>query len=150
MYSTNIWHPCSQMKDYETFSPLRIAKAEKEYLYLEDGTKIIDAISSWWCKSFVHNHPKIQFALKKQLETLEHTILANTTNSTIEKLSQRLCKITSMDKTLFASDGSCAIEIAMKMATHARTINGQKKNNYQLRKTHQRVDSQFIFTTIPT
>ncbi|MBK2124084.1 adenosylmethionine--8-amino-7-oxononanoate transaminase [Fangia hongkongensis] len=125
MYSTPIWHPCSQMKDYESFTPLSIQSASKSYLTLQTGEKLIDAISSWWCKSLGHNHPKIKQAIITQLDSLEHTILANTTNQIIEALTESLCDITKMDKVLFASDGSCAVEIAMKMSIQARVIRGQ-------------------------
>ncbi len=124
MYSSNIWHPCSQMKDYEDFKPLNITKAQGSYIYHEDKP-IIDAISSWWCKSLGHNHPSLQQALIKQLGILEHTILANTSNQTIELFTQKLCQLTHTDKAFFASDGSCAVEIAMKMSIHARMIQGQ-------------------------
>ena len=48
------WHPCSQMKDLAHFPPLLIKRAKGVYLELEDGRKVIDAISSWWCKSLGH------------------------------------------------------------------------------------------------
>lgn len=129
MYSTNIWHPCSQMKDYESFAPLNITAAEGSYIY-NNGKPVIDAISSWWCKSLGHRNLNLQRALIQQLETLEHTILANTTNSTVEILTNKLCQLTHTDKILFASDGSCAVEMAVKMSIHARVI----KN--QMDKTH--------------
>lgn len=125
MYSTNLWHPCSQMKDYETFEPLKINQAAQEFLYLSNGEIIIDGISSWWCKSLGHSHPKLKAALLEQFSLSEHTILANTTNATIEQLTQKLCQLTNTDKVLLASDGSCAIEMALKLATHARIIEGQ-------------------------
>ena len=125
MYSTSLWHPCSQMKDYESFTPLNIKYAKGSCLYSDNNTPIIDAISSWWCKSLGHNHPAIKAAILKQLEVMEHTILANTTNTTVDKLGQRLCHLTGLDKVLFASDGSCAVEIAMKMASHARHLRNQ-------------------------
>lgn len=124
----HIWHPCSQMKDYETFQPLNIVKARGEYLYLENGQKIIDAISSWWCKSLGHNHPHLKKALLAQLEQFEHVILANTTNSTIQKLSEKLVALMpALQKIFFAGDGSCAVEIALKMSLHWRKIHGQNK-----------------------
>ena len=82
----HIWHPASQMKDYATFQPLSIKRAYGSYFELANGTKIIDAIASWWCKSLGHNHPKLKSALLKQINQFEHVILANTTNHTIEKL----------------------------------------------------------------
>jgi adenosylmethionine---8-amino-7-oxononanoate aminotransferase len=123
-----IWHPTSQMKDYEIFKPLMIKKAYGSYLECEDGRRIIDAISSWWCKSLGHQHPRLKQALKEQLEYFEHVILANTTNEVIvecsEKLSQ-LCK--SLNKVFYASDGACVVEIAMKMSLQMRHIQGEKK-----------------------
>ena len=62
------WHPCSQMKDYELFKPLIIKKAYDCYLELSNGTKIIDAISSWWCKSLGHQHPQLLGVPKRAIE----------------------------------------------------------------------------------
>ena len=120
-----LWHPCSQMKDYETFRPLIVRSASGPYIELSNGQKIIDAISSWWCKSLGHGHPKLKAALIKQLDYFEHVILANTTNNNIIELSERLTNLTkNLKKVLYASDGSCAVEIAMKMSIHARQITG--------------------------
>jgi len=121
-----LWHPCSQMKDYETFKPLITHSASGSYITLSNGQKIIDAISSWWCKSLGHGHPKLKAALIKQLDYFEHIILANTTNNNIIELSERLSSLTkNLNKVLYASDGSCAVEIAMKMSIHARQITGE-------------------------
>ena len=122
----HIWHPCSQMKDYETFLPIVINKAYGCYLETDQGQKIIDAISSWWCKSLGHAHPRLQQALRAQMETLEHVILANTTNNTIVNLSEKLSALTqTLNKVMYASDGSCAVEMALKMSLHVRQILGQ-------------------------
>jgi adenosylmethionine-8-amino-7-oxononanoate aminotransferase len=126
----HLWHPCSQMKDYELFKPLEIISASGSHLTLKDGQKIIDAISSWWCKSLGHNHPRLKRALMRQVEKFEHVILANTTNETIVALSEKLAKLTqSLNKVFYASDGSCATEIAMKMSLHARQISGEGHRN---------------------
>lgn len=121
-----IWHPCSQMKDYELFRPLVITGAKGDYLHLDNGKKIIDAISSWWCKTLGHQHPRLKRALYEQLEKFEHVILANTTNETIMQLSEKLSRLSpSLNKVMYASDGSCAVEIALKMSLHAREIEGK-------------------------
>ncbi len=123
-----IWHPCSQMKDYETFRPIEIVKANGSYLELANGKKIIDAISSWWCKSLGHGHPRLQQALYKQMEKFEHVILANACNSTIVELAEKLASLTqTLHKVSFASDGSCAVEMAIKMSIQARQICGENK-----------------------
>jgi len=125
MYESAIWHPCSQMKDYETFKPLDVETCQGSYLYLKNGKPIIDAISSWWCKSLGHNHRKIKTALIEQINKIEHVILANTTNDTISTLSNRLSHLKPwLNHVLYASDGSCAVECALKMSLHARKIKG--------------------------
>ena len=121
-----IWHPCSQMKDLTNFPPLVVEKASGSYLELKDGRKIIDAISSWWCKSLGHNHPRLKQALLRQLNYFEHVILANTTYEIIVKLSEKLAGLTkNLTKVSYASDGSCAVEMAMKMSLHARQHLGE-------------------------
>ena len=125
-----LWNPCSQMKDYEQFKPLVIGKAQGSYLELVSGEKIIDAISSWWCKSLGHNHPHLKQALLAQVEKFEHVILANTTNETIVRLSEKLTQLTqTLNKVFYAGDGSCAVEIALKMCLHARQILGEPQRH---------------------
>lgn len=125
-----IWHPCSQMKDYETFKPLEVVNASGCYFELKNGRKVIDAISSWWCKTLGHNHPRLKKALCQQVEKFEHILLANTTNATIVELSERLTNLTTtLKKVFYASDGSCAVEIALKMSLQARAITGDSKRN---------------------
>src|SRR5437868_11157466 len=125
MTNQPLFHPCSQMKDYETFKPLEIVGANQSHLHLRDGSKVIDAISSWWCKSLGHQHPSLKHALLAQIEKFEHVILANTTNDTIMELSEKLTRLMpALNKVMYASDGSCAVEMAMKMSLHARQIEG--------------------------
>jgi adenosylmethionine-8-amino-7-oxononanoate aminotransferase len=125
-----IWHPCSQMKDYETFKPLEIEKAQGSYLHLKNGKKVLDAISSWWCKSLGHQHPRLKQAIKNQMEKFEHVIFPNTTNDVIVELSEKLINLTSsLSKVFYAGDGSCAVEIAMKMSLHSRVNQGDHKRN---------------------
>jgi adenosylmethionine---8-amino-7-oxononanoate aminotransferase len=124
----HIWHPCSQMKDYEDFPPLIISKAYGSYIELKDGRRIIDAISSWWCKSLGHNHPRLKAALQAQLECFEHVIFANSTYETIIQLSEKLGRLClGLDKVFYASEGSSAVEIALKMSLHAQQLLGQKQ-----------------------
>jgi len=121
----HIWHPCSQMKDYEAFPPLEVVGAEGAYLELATGSKIIDAISSWWCKSLGHGHPRLKQALLWQLDRFEHVILANTTNQTIVELSERLALLAPpLDRVFYGGDGSTAVEIALKMCLQAQNLRG--------------------------
>ncbi len=120
------WHPSTQMKDYETLQPLLVKKAYGAYLELADGRKVIDAISSWWCKSLGHGEPRLKHALQQQLDKFEHVMLGSTTNETITKLSEKLASLSpNLDKVFYASDGACAVEIAMKMSLHAHQHQNQ-------------------------
>ncbi|WP_339050461.1 adenosylmethionine--8-amino-7-oxononanoate transaminase [Rickettsiella endosymbiont of Xylota segnis] len=124
----HIWHPCSQMKDYEAFPPLIIKKAYGPYIELTDGRRIIDAISSWWCKSLGHNHPRLKAALQAQLECFEHVIFANSTYEIILQLSEKLANICpGLNKVFYASEGSSAVEIALKMSLHAQQLLSQNQ-----------------------
>ncbi|KAF5282931.1 hypothetical protein FQR65_LT14131 [Abscondita terminalis] len=123
-----IWHPCSQMKDYVAFPPLIIKKAYGSYIELTNGKRIIDAISSWWCKSLGHNHPRLKAALQAQLECFEHVIFANSTYEIIIQLSEKLGNLCpGLNKVFYASEGSSAVEIALKMSLHAQQLLNQNQ-----------------------
>lgn len=124
----HVWHPCMQMKDFESSPPLFINKAYGCYIETNEGL-LIDAISSWWCKSLGHGHPAVNSAIKKQLDCFEHVISANTTHPLLVELAEHLAEITGNQHIFFASDGSSAVEIAMKLAIHANLIRGFKNKN---------------------
>lgn len=124
----HIWHPCTQMKDFETYPPIVINKANGSYLDTNKG-QLIDAISSWWCKSLGHSHPAVVAAIKNQLNSFEHVISANTTHPMAVELAEKLSEITGKQHVFFASDGSSAVEIAMKLAIHAAQIKGYQNRN---------------------
>lgn len=119
----HIWHPCSQMKDFEQSPPFIIERAQGSYLYTSEGP-LIDAISSWWCKSLGHGHPAVIAAIKKQLDRFEHVISAHTTHPAAVALAEQLTEITGKQHVFFASDGSSAVEIAMKLCIHGNQIRG--------------------------
>lgn len=126
----HLWHPCSQMKDYEQFPPMMVRSAKGSYVELVNGQRLIDATSSWWCKLLGHGHPTLKAALFSQAEKFEHVLLANTSNEVIVQLSERLAGLMpSLTKTVYASDGACAVEMAMKMSLHARKILGDSQRN---------------------
>ena len=126
----HVWHPCSQMKDYETFAPLPIKRAHGAYLYLDNGDRLIDSNSSWWCKHLGHGVTELQTALITQCQQLEHVILANTTHEPIVTLSEKLCQLNPyLNKVCYASDGSCAVEMALKLSLHMRYLNNEPKRH---------------------
>ena len=126
-----IWHPCSQMKDYETLPPIVIESGKGINLYDIYGKCYKDVISSWWCNLLGHSHPRINEAIKKQVDELEHVIFANFTHKTAISLCQKLSEVLpkGLCKFNFADNGSASIEMALKMSFqyHYQTGNPQKK-----------------------
>jgi adenosylmethionine-8-amino-7-oxononanoate aminotransferase len=116
------------MKDYEQFPPIPIESAKGSFLYTTDGKPIIDAISSWWCKSLGHTHPRLIKAATLQMEKYEHIIAANTCNPTLVELSEKLATFFSgLDKVFYADNGSTAVEIAIKMSLQYHLQTGEPK-----------------------
>ena len=106
------------MKDYETLRPIVVDHAEGPYLYAADGQKYLDIISSWWCNLLGHCNPKINEAIKKQIDQLEHVIFVNFTHEPAIKLCEELVKYVpaGLNKFNFADNGSSSVEIALKLA----------------------------------
>ena len=90
------------------------------WLYDEDGHRYFDTISSWWVNLFGHADARINAAIKDQLDTLPHVMLAGCTHAPAVELAERLSALTGgvLGHCFFASDGASAVEIALKMAFH--------------------------------
>lgn len=116
-----VWHPCTQMKHHERLPLIPVARGKGPWLYDSDGRRYLDAISSWWVNLFGHANPDINAALKDQLDTLEHAMLAGCTHAPAVELAERLSALTAhtLGHAFFASDGASAVEIALKMSFHA-------------------------------
>lgn len=113
-----VWHPCTQMKHHEQFPLTPITRGEGVWLYDADGKRYLDAVSSWWVNLFGHNHPSIKDAIRQQLDTLEHVMLAGFTHEPVVALSEKLAKLTGLGHAFYGSDGASATEIALKMSFH--------------------------------
>lgn len=127
----HVWHPCAQMKDYETLKPLAVEKAAGPYIFTKDGNKLIDGISSWWCKSLGHSHPEIKKAVVSQLDNFEHVIMANTCNETLAKLSAELASLCPpLDRVFYVDNGTTGVETAMKMSLQCHAQTGHPEKQY--------------------
>lgn len=122
-----VWHPCTQMKQHEELPLVPIASARGSWLYDFDGRRYLDAVSSWWVNLFGHANARINAALARQLETLEHVMLAGFTHAPVVELSERLAGLTGnrLGHCFYGSDGASAVEIALKMSFHYWRNSGQ-------------------------
>ncbi len=116
----HLWHPCTQMKDHETLPLIPIRRGEGVWLEDFEGRRYLDAISSWWVNLFGHANPRINAALKAQLDDLEHVILAGFTHAPAVELAERLTAVTpeGLNRVFYADNGSSAVEVALKMSFH--------------------------------
>ena len=122
-----VWHPCTQMKHHERLPLVAVARGEGPWLHDREGRRYLDAISSWWVNLFGHANASINAALKAQLDTLEHVMLAGCTHEPAVELAERLSVRTGgvLGHAFFASDGASAVEIALKMSFHSWRNRGE-------------------------
>jgi len=115
-----VWHPCTQMKHHESLPLIAITRGEGAWLYDDQGNAFLDCISSWWTNLFGHANSRINQAITKQLEKIEHVMLAGFTHAPVVELSEKLSALTqgNLGHVFYASDGASAVEIALKMSHH--------------------------------
>jgi adenosylmethionine-8-amino-7-oxononanoate aminotransferase len=125
----SLWNPCTQMKIQQAQSIIPIRRGEGVWLYDYDDKKYLDAISSWWVNLFGHNQSEIKKFITDQLDLVEHVMLAGLTHEPAIHLSEKLSSLTKLGHAFYGSDGSNAIEIAIKMSVHYWRNKGQPKKN---------------------
>jgi adenosylmethionine-8-amino-7-oxononanoate aminotransferase len=108
------------MQHHESVPLVPVSHGRGAWLFDTDGRRYLDAISSWWVNLFGHANPRINAALKDQLDRLEHAMLAGFTHAPVVELSERLSALTGnvLGHCFYASDGASAVEIALKMSFH--------------------------------
>jgi adenosylmethionine---8-amino-7-oxononanoate aminotransferase len=109
------WHAFTQMAEYE---PLIIERAEGCRLFDIDGREYLDGASSLWCNVHGHRHPRIDTAIREQLDRVAHCTSLGMGCDTTVRLAKRLADVApgNLEHVFFASDGSSAVEVALKMA----------------------------------
>ncbi|QDT03377.1 L-Lysine-8-amino-7-oxononanoate aminotransferase [Rubripirellula lacrimiformis] len=114
-HSAPHWRGFTPMAD---FDELVVREGQGCWLTTTDGHRLLDGISSLWCNVHGHRHPKIDAAVIEQLGRVAHVTTLGMSGETTEILAQRLAQITPGDlaHTFFSSDGSSAVEAALKMA----------------------------------
>jgi adenosylmethionine-8-amino-7-oxononanoate aminotransferase len=110
-----VWHAFTQMAEY---NPLIIESARGCTLVDAEGRNFLDGVSSLWCNVHGHRHPRIDAAVREQLDRVAHVTSLGMSNPTTIRLAHRLVQIVpdGLRHVFFSGDGSCSVEVALKMA----------------------------------
>ena len=115
---SNLWYPFTAMKDWSERAQLSIQGGQGNYLLASDGTRYLDGVSSLWTNVHGHNHPRLNEAIKAQVDKICHSTLLGLSNPLAETLAQQLVRVTpsSLQHVFFSDSGSTAVEVALKQA----------------------------------
>lgn len=123
----HVWHPYTQM--LTASPPIPVRRGDGLYLITEDGRRLLDGISSWWVNIHGHSHPRLNRALARQAETLEHVIFAGFCHEPAARLAAELVSRCGgqLPRVFYSDDGSTAVEVALKMAYQAWRHRGERQ-----------------------
>jgi adenosylmethionine-8-amino-7-oxononanoate aminotransferase len=119
-----VWHPYAPPSASPLFA---VESALGVRLRLEDGRELIDGMSSWWSAIHGYRHPRIEAAVKDQLERLPHVMFGGLTHESAVRLCERLVSIApeGLDRVFLSDSGSVAVEVAIKMALQVWQARGR-------------------------
>jgi adenosylmethionine-8-amino-7-oxononanoate aminotransferase len=114
----HLWHPFTQQQGWADEDRLVIDRAEGTDLIDADGRRYIDGVSSLWCNVHGHRHPRIDAAVREQLDLVAHSTMLGLTHAPAVELARRLLELSpdGLTRVFYSDSGSTAAEIALKMA----------------------------------
>ncbi|MFT7519388.1 MAG: adenosylmethionine-8-amino-7-oxononanoate aminotransferase [Kiritimatiellia bacterium] len=122
-----LWHPFTPQHRWVDSAPLVIEHADGCMLYDIDGNEYIDGVSSLWTNVHGHRHPKLDQAIRDQLDKMAHSTMLGLTHPTAIQFASRLVDVTpaGLSRVFYSDSGSTATEIAVKMAFQTQQHRGE-------------------------
>jgi len=124
----DLWHPFTQMADWVAEPPLVVAAAEGCTLIDVDGRRYLDGVASLWCNVHGHRHPRLDAALRAQLDRVAHSTLLGLTNVPAVELAHALVGIAppGLTRVFYSDSGATAVEAALRIALQYQQLRGQR------------------------
>jgi adenosylmethionine---8-amino-7-oxononanoate aminotransferase len=122
-----LWHPFTQQRGWEDDEPpVLIDHADGTTLFDTDGTAYIDGVSSLWCNVHGHRHPRIDEALREQIDSVAHSTMLGLSHPPAVELAARLVELAppGLTRVFYSDSGSTAVEVALKMAYQQWALRG--------------------------
>lgn len=131
----HLWHPYASLPP--TYPNIVIDHADGIYIVTQDGTRLIDGMSSWWASVHGYNHPKLNAAVIEQIGKMAHVMFGGLTHQPAIDLGKKLLDIVpaGLDAIFYADSGSIAVEVALKMALQYQ-IAAKRPSKQQFASTH--------------
>ena len=124
----HLWHPYTSAE--KPLPVLEAASTNKNHIFLQDGTRLVDGMASWWAAIHGYNHPHLEHALLRQAKRMPHVMFGGLTHAPAVNLGEKLLELVpkGLNRVFFADSGSVSVEVAMKMAVqyHQATGNPNK------------------------
>ena len=126
------WHPFTQMAEW---SPLVIARGEGSWLFDTAGRRYLDAVSSLWCNVHGHAQPRLDRALRDQLERMAHSTFLGLSHEPGIRLAAALIDVAppGLTRVFYSDSGSTAVEIALKQSFQYWQLRGRPTKQRFLR-----------------
>jgi adenosylmethionine---8-amino-7-oxononanoate aminotransferase len=127
----HVWHPFTQMQEWEQEEPIVIIRGEGSWLIDTDGNRYLDGVASMWTNVHGHCRRELNEALKAQVDRLEHSTLLGLASEQSIILARRLAEITpaGLDRFFYSDNGSTAMEVAVKMAFQYQVHKGRAERS---------------------
>jgi len=124
----HVWHPYNSLPSRSELLPVK--STNKTSIFLQTGEELIDGMSSWWSAIHGYNNPRLNEALKSQIDIMPHIMFGGIAHEKASILCEKLAKLTGLDSVFLCDSGSVSVEVALKTTIQYQEAKGLKKYKF--------------------